>query len=200
MFNAEIDGIVCSGAKRGKDQTYALLDERVPESAEISRDEAIAKLTLRYFTSHAPATIKDFIWWSGLPTADARRGLEMNQSELTSEEVEGHVYWLPKSAFPGKNETKSLYLLPSFDEFMVAYKDRSASLAPDRAKEAITGNGIFKPIIVVDGQIKGVWKRSFKKDSMVVEKILFDGFSENAAFQTKAREYALFEGKTVQIN
>jgi hypothetical protein len=201
MFSAEIDGIVCNGAKRGKLQTYALLDERVPKTAAISRDEAIAKLTLRYFTSHAPATLKDFIWWSGLPASDARKGLEMNKSNLLSEEIEGQTYFLPDSISVQKDESDSLHLLPAFDEFMVAYKDRSASLAPDRAKEAITGNGIFKPIIVVNGKIAGVWKRSFKKDSIIIEKLLFNELTDNqtALFQSKAQKYGDYEGKNVLI-
>jgi hypothetical protein len=202
MFNAEIEGVVCSGIKRGKEQTYALLDERVPKAAAaISRDEAIAELTRRYFTSHAPATLRDFVWWSGLPTADARNGLEMNKSNLTSEEIEGQTYYLPNSFSIPQAEFDSLYLLPAFDEFMVAYKDRSASLAPGQAKAAVTGNGIFKPIIVAGGKIRGVWKRSFKKNSVIVEKTLFGELNEaeHETFQAKAREYALYEGKNMQV-
>jgi len=201
MFSAEIDAIVCNGAKRGKEQTYALLDERAEKTAEISRDEAIAKLTLRYFTSHAPATLKDFIWWSGLPTADARKGLEMNKSNFSSVEIEGQTYYLPNSfSIPG-GETDTLHLLPAFDEFMVSYKDRSASLEPDKTREAITGNGIFKPIIVIDGKIAGVWKRAFKKDSVVIEKILFRELTdfEREVFHSKAKEYGDYEGKITQI-
>ena len=200
MFSAEIEGIVCSGAMRGKDQTYALLDERVPQPHEFSRDEAIAELTGRYFKSHAPATLKDFIWWSGLPTADARKGLEMN--DFASAEIEGQTFYLPKDFSMPEAETISLYLLPSFDEFMVAYKDRSAALDATRAGAAITGNGIFKPVVVVGGQIAGVWKRSFKKDSVVIEKMMFGESNDFAdeAFHKKAREFALFEGKNVQLS
>lgn len=201
MFNAEIDGIVCSGAGRGKLQTYALLDERVPKTPELARDEAVARLTLRYFTSHAPATLKDFIWWSGLPTADARKGLEMNGSNLKSAEIEGRIYYLPNSFSIPKDESDALHLLPAFDEFMVAYKDRSAALEPDRAKEAITGNGIFKPVIVANGKIRGVWKRSYQKDSVVIEKVLFGELndSETQIFRSKAQKYGAYEGKNVQI-
>jgi hypothetical protein len=201
MFNAEINGIVCNGIKRGKDQTYALLDERVPKFSAISREEAIAKLTLRYFTSHAPATLKDFVWWSGLPVGDARKGLELNKSNLISEEIEGQKYWMPNSISVPNDEADSFHLLPAFDEFMVSYKDRSAALATDFTKSAITGNGIFKPIIVAGGKIAGVWKRSFKKDSVIVEKILFDKLNEfdNEAFNFNARKYGNYEGKNIQI-
>ena len=199
MFAAEIEGLVCNGKTRGKEQTYALLGERVPQTREFSRDEAIAELTRRYFTSHAPATLKDFIWWSGLPASDARKGLEMNN--LASMEIEGQTYYLPKDFAIPATITDSLHLLPAFDEYMVAYKDRRAALDADRTKEAITGNGIFKPIIVVNGKIRGIWKRAVKKDSVVIEKTVFGELSggENEAFQTKAREYALFEGKNAQL-
>lgn len=201
MFSAEMEGIVCSGIKRGKEQTYALLDERVPKTAEFSHDEAIAELTKRYFTSHAPATLKDFVWWSGLPIANARKGLEINKSNLTTEEIEGQTYYLPKSFSVQKDKFDSLYLLPAFDEFMVAYKDRSASLDVHLSKEAITGNGIFKPIIITDGKVVGIWKRSFKKDSIIIEKKLFGELkeAENEGFLLKAQEYALFEGKIAKI-
>lgn len=203
IFMAEIDAIVCSGVKRGKEQTYALLDERIAGRAprDFTRDEAIAELTKRYFTSHAPATLKDFIWWSGLPTADARKGLEMNKNLLSSEVIENETYWFPASLEIPPKTSGALHLLPAFDEFMVAYKDRTASLDAARATEAVTGNGIFKPIIVIDGRVAGIWKRSFKNDTVVIEKFPFEKLSaeETEQFRIKAEEYARFEGKTAKI-
>lgn len=201
VFNAELDLMICSGARRGKHQTYALLDERAPKPAVLSREESIAELARRYFTSHAPATLKDFVWWSGLSVADAKKGLEMNQSNLVNETIEEQTYWMPPSISIPKDAPDSFHLLPAFDEFMVAYKDRSASLDAHLAKQAITGNGIFKPIIVANGKIAGIWKRSLKKDSIVIEKIPFRKLSraENKAFHEKALEYALFEGGKLRI-
>jgi hypothetical protein len=201
VFNAELDSLICSGARRGKHQTYALLDERAPKTADLSREESIAELARRYFKSHAPATLKDFVWWSGLSVTDAKKGLEMNKSILISEEIEEQTYWMPASVSVSVDAPDSFYLLPAFDEFMVAYKDRSASLEPHRAKEMIVGHGIFKPIIVAGGKIAGVWKRSFKKDSVIVEKIAFKKLTraENKAFAEKAKEFAAFEGKEAGI-
>ncbi len=142
-FNAELDAIACSGAPRGKQQTYALIDERAPKPSTLSRDESIFELTRRYFSSHAPATLKDFVWWSNLAVADAKNGIEMNRSNLVSEEIEDQIYWMPRSITVPTHVPDSFHLLPAFDEFMVAYKDRSASLEPHLAKQAITVNGIF---------------------------------------------------------
>src|SRR5690606_7455514 len=77
VMHAELEGVVCSGPRRGKQQTYALLAERAPQTRRLARDEALAELTRRYFTSHGPATVKDFAWWSGLTVADVRAGLAM---------------------------------------------------------------------------------------------------------------------------
>ncbi len=132
MFVAELDGIVCNGVRRGNKLTYALLDERIPKSKMFDRAAAIAELARRYFTSHAPATLPDFYWWSGLKMSDARAGLEAMQPKMVSETIDGKTYWWPNDTKPLKTKPLDLQLLPAFDEFLVSYKDRSASLDPSR--------------------------------------------------------------------
>ena len=170
MFHAELEQLVCSGRRSGKHFTYALMDERVPPSKKLSRDEALAKLAATYFTSHGPATVRDFSWWSGLSLTEARAGLEDIRSSLFSETVEGEVYWMNASASPARDSRSTIHFLPAFDEFTVAYTDRTASLTPDAHKLAITGYAIFNPMIVVNGRIVGVWKRSFAKGQIVMVK------------------------------
>ncbi|MBK7940005.1 MAG: winged helix DNA-binding domain-containing protein [Lewinellaceae bacterium] len=155
MFHAESDALVCNGSPRGKRQTYALLDERIPPAKIFDRPDAIAELARRYFTSHAPATIADFQWWSGLRAADARAGLEAVKHLLVSETIDNQVYWMPYGVQPKPAAPSTLHLLPAFDEFLVSYKDRSASLDSSRKVQTITGNGIFKPVVVVDGVGEG---------------------------------------------
>ncbi len=172
MFWAELDGIVCNGPMRGKQFTYALLDERVPAKGPgYSRDEAAAELARRYFTSHGPASLADFTWWSGLNVSEARTALEAVKKELHSDRVEDTEYWHNGMAGTGNNP--DLLLLPAFDEYMVSYKDRSAALDPKNFATAMTGNGIFKPIIVHNGMVTGVWKRTVAKDRVVVEPLFF---------------------------
>ncbi len=173
MFNAEIEGIVCNGPRRGKQHTYTLIDERIPPARPLHRDEALAELARRYFGSHGPATIQDYIWWSGLPAADARTGLEMAKPGLLCEKIEGKAYWFkdPGMQVPA---SASIHFLPAFDEFLVAYTDRGAALDPAFGKATITSNGIFKPIIVLDGQVVGLWKRNVVKDRLKVEPFYFN--------------------------
>ena len=194
MFEAELDAIVCNGSRRGKQFTYALLDERVPPAKMLARPDAIAELARRYFTSHAPATLADFQWWSGLRAADARAGLEAVQPFLVKEVVENQTLWLPNDFKPKKTEPLNLHLLPAFDEFLVSYKDRSASLDSSQKTQTITGNGIFKPVVVVNGWVKGIWKRTFKKDSVLIEKEMYEELSaaEHEAFEAAVRRFKTF--------
>jgi hypothetical protein len=172
MFNAELNASVCNGPMRGKQFTYALLEQRVPKSKSLKTEEALAKLSLRYFTSHGPATLQDFTWWSGLPAGEAKKALEMSKTNLRSIKIEDQTYWFDESS---RKEVaiQSIYFLPAYDEFMISYKDRSASLSPKFSLNALTSNGIFRPIIMVNGQVIGTWSREIKKDKVVLEPKFF---------------------------
>ncbi|AEE52117.1 winged helix DNA-binding domain-containing protein [Haliscomenobacter hydrossis] len=174
MMNAEVDAIVCNGIMQGKKQTYALLDEKIPPGLVLTREEALATLAERYFTSHAPATVQDFQWWSGLPMSDARAGLEGIKSGLQSLVVEGKTYFFTEKSTTASPQNASVFFLPAFDEYTVSYKYRSTVFDPTWHKEAITSNGIFKPIIVVNGLVLGIWKRTVQKNKVVIEPTFFD--------------------------
>lgn len=194
MFHAELSGVVGSGSMKGKQITYALLDERIPPSPALARDEALGLLAKRYFISHGPATLMDFVWWSGLKITDARAGLEMIKSQLDSEKINEQIYWMPPHLPAIQQNT--IYLLPAFDEFMVSYKDRTASLSSDYQKETITGNGIFKPIVVVNGKVEGTWKRSIKKETVTVETAFFEPNSfDSTLLKAAIDNYSHFLGK-----
>src|SRR5262249_205073 len=148
----------------------------VPVSKSLEGDEALAELAKRYFSSHGPATLQDFVWWSGLTIADAKAGLEMVKPQFIQEVIDGQDYWIV-SYLPVVNDlSPTAYLLPVYDEYTVAYKDRSAVLAPEHAKRS--GNGIFSPSIIVDGKIVGTWKRTFKKGEVFIEASPFTPLSK----------------------
>ena len=201
MYNAELEGIVCNGSRRGKEHTYALLNERVPPGKTLSKEEALGELARRYFSSHGPAALKDYVWWSGLPAAEARAGLEMTKSQFICEKVNGKEYWFAESAAAAVLPPGHLVFLPAFDEFLVAYTDRSASLDPALSKTAITGNGIFKPVIVAGGRVTGIWKRTVKNDRVLIEASYFNPAEalEKSLVETAARPFADFLGLKMEI-
>ncbi len=179
MMRAELDGVVCSGARRGKQFTYALLDERVPLTRTFTHDEALAELTARYFTSHGPATLQDFVWWSGLALSDARTGLALVASQLTSDVIDKQTYWFSASLPPAKDPAQTLYLLPNYDEYIVGYTNRSAVFDPSHtSKLDLRANILFTHTIVLDGQVVGTWKRTLKKGSATLAFTLFTPLRE----------------------
>lgn len=154
LIRAELDRVVCSGPRAGKQFTYALFDERVPPTKALDRDEALAKLTRLYFRSHGPATLQDFVWWSGLSTADAKRCLEMVPLEkLTFQEK---VYWRIGSGEAQERSTTA-HLLPVYDEYFVAYKDRESVFGSLNGKSTWDSLG---PAIVINGVAAGTWNKS----------------------------------------
>jgi hypothetical protein len=178
MYKAEIDRIVCNGAMRGKQFTYALFDAKVPPSKPISRDEALSQLTKKYFLSHAPATLKDFCWWSGLSVADAKKGLEMSQSDFISETIGTEIYYFHTAHTNTKNSENTLCLLPAFDEFLISYKDRTAAISLENQPKAFTKNGIFYPVIVENGRVIGTWKKTIKSKQLEIKTDLFKPFTD----------------------
>jgi winged helix DNA-binding protein len=148
---AELEGLICSGPRRGKQSTYALVADRAPSAPRLQRDEALAELTRRYFRSHGPATIRDFVWWSGLKTTDARRGLEIIRAR--SRDLDGLTYWSIGRDKGGKPLPKvTMHLLPIYDEYLVAYRDHKVVPRPAYAL------GNFQHALVIGGQVAGTWR------------------------------------------
>lgn len=193
------DGLLCFAARQGKQQTFALLEEWVPAARPLARDEALAELAARYFTSHGPATVQDFTWWSGLTVADAKVGIELAGPRLEREVVDGSTYWFAAAA-PSAGQVASpasptAYLLPPFDEYTVAYRDRSAVLDPAQTG-VISSNGIFYPILVLNGRVAGTWKRAFKKGAVIITLSPFSPLKkkEKQAVAAAAERYGAFLG------
>lgn len=201
MLRAELDGIVCNGIAKDNKPTYALLSERVKKLKSYSREESLRKLALNYFSSHGPATLKDFIWWSGLPVKDARMALEMVKSEFISEIIDNETYWINNS-FSLSNITKGqTLLLPAYDEFIISYKDRAASLPFQEQSKAVSNNGIFRPIIVVNGQVTGIWKRKLNNEKVIIDTRLFHANKKSAKqlIEKQAIEFGRFLGKISEV-
>lgn len=187
MMSAELDGIICSGARKGKQFTYALLEERVPAVKALGREEALAELTRRYFATRGPATLHDFTWWSGLTMTEAKEGIESVKSQFVSEEIDDRTYWFDSSISPVKEKSPTAHLLPNYDEYFIGFKDRSAIGAAVRQAGIIGDDSAFLAhVIVLDGQLVGGWKRTLKKNAVQVEMTLVIDL-------TKAQERAVEE-------
>lgn len=155
LLRAELDALICSGPLQDGKHTYALMDERVPPSDPIPDAEAVIRLARLYFHSHGPARLKDFIWWSGLTTGMAKKALSTLEKELLSVQVEGESYWMAET---DPSPQVPIQLLPAYDEFLIGYQDKSFAVAPSVNPKRIFNSGVFRPMLLVDGRVAGIWK------------------------------------------
>jgi hypothetical protein len=184
VMHAELSALICSGPRRGKQFTYALLDERVPRSPApaLSRDESLAELARRYLTSHGPATVRDYSWWSGLSIRDAKTAFELIASELEQRVIDDVAHWSlasqPAPRRPRAQTAASAWLLPNYDEYFIAYKDREIVLRdglppPATATGRVDPRPEFAHLLSIDGRLAGTWKRSFTPRTAGVDLRMF---------------------------
>jgi hypothetical protein len=196
--------VICSGAPRGKTATYALLDRRAPAAGPtLSQSEALAELARRYFLSRGPATVTDFAWWAGLTAAEAKAGLADARGHLGSEVVDGATYWrgLATDGARQRGRSPRARLLPAFDEYLVAYRDRRAVLDETHARRVNAGGGMLSPCIVVSGRVVGSWRRTLGHREVDVEVDLFEPLSPAArrGVAAAANRYGAFLGLEARL-
>jgi hypothetical protein len=201
LMGAELEGIICSGPREGKQFTYALLEERVPmPGLKFDNDEALTELAGRYFRSRGPATLQDYVWWSGLKTADARKGMESLGKDFIKQNIGGQQYVLygPSSEQdPKRNTSAATFLMPDYDEYAISYKDRSAIVKVTHVPGLPRGgNPIFNHMVVLDGIIQGSWlpKSKSRKDGVETKMLGALNKKQQAAVQKAMERYEAFLG------
>lgn len=185
LGHAALRGLICFGPWRGREDTFVLMDEWLPATKPLARDEALAEIALRYFRSHGPATAKDFAWWASLTAGDVRIAMDGAKAQLVQTRIDDEVYWLHASNTAEKIASPDVQLLAGFDEYLLGYTDRSFQLQAIHNPRVIHVNGIFLPAIIVDGQIVGAWRRTVAKGKakgkLIVTPNLFAPLSKRAS-------------------
>ncbi|HVY37431.1 MAG TPA: winged helix DNA-binding domain-containing protein [Polyangia bacterium] len=196
LGRAELDGVICSGAPRGKTATFALLEGRVPRPrTPWPRERALAELARRYFRSRGPATLADFVWWAGIPPAEARAAIQQVEPELARETLGGQPAWRDPAVTPAARAALAdAHLVPPFDEILVAYKDRAALLDPAHARRLNAGGGMLAPCVLPGGRVAGTWRRALGRDDVAIRVHPFDRLTaeQRAAIAAAAQRYAAF--------
>lgn len=176
LLRGEIEGVICSGALRGKGSTWVLLSERLDANdGEVAEDEALARLAQKYFQSHSPASFEDFCWWTGLPKGKNRRAVECIASKLEEMSVVGQPMFVYKDDVllePLPLERHILFL-PPYDEYLIGYKSRWVVLDKEHEARAHNNRGIFKPVILYDGRVVGNWKADIDHRAAKMEADVF---------------------------
>lgn len=202
MMYAELEGIVCSGPRQGRQFTYALLEERAPFARGMAADEALAELIRQFFTSHGPATVYDFSKWSGLTVTSAREGLVSLKGQLESEVVGDQTYWFAPGTQPAPQASPAAYLLSVYDEYVSGYKDYSPIVEQPVGEAMWAMGNALTNIIVVDGQIVGSWKRKIRKSAVEITINSLAPLTDAGwqAVAAAAERYGTFLGQPVRLN
>lgn len=198
---AELDQLICSGPRKGKQFSYSLLDTRAPKMKPVSRDEAIARLTLKYFVSHGPAQMKDFSWWSGLSAKDTKEGIAMVQSKLQKISLNNKTYYFSGPSNTKKRTLSEALLLSIYDEYTIAYKDRSDLGTEQYVKKFLAMGNALTAVMVLNGIITGTWKRELKKDSIIMRlrPLRTLTSAERNSFDNAVKRYGAFHQLPVSI-
>jgi hypothetical protein len=200
IYRAELEGLVCSGRRKGKQITIALFDERVPKRKARTREESLADLARRYFTTRGPASEKDFAWWCQLPAADVREAIALAGSELVAESV-GGTKLLRGTGAARPSKGPRAYLLPPYDEYTVAYADRShVGIAPESAT-TFNERTLLGPNLVLDGRVIGSWRRTTTAKKVTIELAPWKKLAakDHAAVEEAAARYAAFLGLEARV-
>ena len=165
LVRSEIEGLLCSGEMQGREATWALLSERVPAICPLTPDEALKQLAIKYFRSHSPASLEDFVWWSGLPKTQCKKALTLIANEIEETKVEEETMYLYHNTLDCPDYARKVLLLPPYDEYLIGYKSRWVALEKKHTAKAHNNFGIFKPVILHEGRVVGNWKASIDKQA-----------------------------------
>jgi hypothetical protein len=198
LYALALSGMICMGPLAGKQQTFVLLDEWVPKPRQLTADEGLGTFAKRYIQSHGPATVRDFATWTKLTLTESRKAFSLAEG-VESKTINGIEYWV--SANVSAPKAAKAYLLAAFDEYFIGYKDRDAVIDPAHKDKVVPGgNGVFKPTLIVDGQIAGVWQKTIKKDTVEIKITPFWPLEiDIGALQKAAEPFASFIGKSATI-
>ena len=163
---AEYAGTLCSGDLLPMKASYSLTADKVKPKVKMDRNEALMRFTRKYFQSRQPATLEDFVWWSGLNVSDCRKGIVLLGDTIHVERWEGRDFYFTDDCRTRGFRKGQFLLIPPYDEYLIGYKSRDIVLPPEHRHRAHNNSGIFQPIIAKDGIVCGNWS-PFKEDCQV---------------------------------
>lgn len=201
VMRAEVDAVICSGPRRGKQFTYALVDERVGKSKALTKDEGLAELAARYVASHGPATVRDFVWWSGLTVRDAKAGVAMAKSTLEEMTLDGLTYFFKPAQGVRLPRGPIAHLVPTYDESLIAYKDRGIALDLDPSQKPPSAMDPYAAYLTIDGRLRGTWRRTIGANAIEMNVRPFVKLSraQTAAVESAADDYRRFMQQEVRL-
>ena len=203
LMHCELEAVIGSGGLAGKQQTYALLDERVPKGRRFDRDDAMVELAWRYLRGHGPATVKDMNWWSGFTMADIRKALDRLGDEVRNETIDGIVFWSVAADELPPPPARGAHLLQTYDELVVGYTESRFYGEPgaEKARAAWGDRTYPSGLFLLNGRVGGHWRRTFERDAIDVEVHFYEEPKRNGtrAVEKAAADLGRFHGLPAHV-
>lgn len=199
LGTAAQDGLICFGARQGKQHTFVLVDEWIPSTKSmLAKDEAMAELARRYIRSHGPVVVEDFAWWAGLNKGESQAAFDSVAEEFETAIVHEKEFWFDPASAEAKPKSGKIYLLPTYDEYGIAYKNRDEFIDDD---EYNLVSGLFTSAVMMNGKIIGTWRRVLEKKSTEIEFKAFKKFStaQKSTIRAEAKRYGKFIGLEAKV-
>ena len=168
------------GGWRSNLYEYTLFQDWCPdfELGTVSAAQSEAELARLYFQAFAPAAEEDFRWWSGFSKPQSNRALGSLTSELIQLRIRGlpGLYWLQKSELPALQSVEpieSVSLLPVWDAYMMAYRQRERILDSQAYEYIYDRAGNATSVILQDGRVAGIWQAEDQPGEKIVIRAAF---------------------------
>jgi hypothetical protein len=200
LMNAELKALVCSGPLEGRQHTYMLLEERAPQAARLSRGEALTELARRYFSSHGPASRRDFATWASLTVSDAEAGLGGAAAQLRRDRVDGVELWSGAVETPPAS-SPAVHLVQGYDELVMGYSETKWMLAAPGSSWTPATPPVYSLLVLLDGRVAGYWRRRLTKRAATIDVALLEPFdaAQSAALEAEAARYGRFVGLAAEL-
>ncbi|MBI3401358.1 MAG: AlkZ family DNA glycosylase [Acidobacteria bacterium] len=201
---AIIEGLICYGPPRGNEVTFVRVDAWLPRARPIAEDNARRELVRRFLAAYGPATVRDFMKWSGIKAAEARRVWTSLEDELAAVSVDGVSQSVLRRDLPAlvnHAPDGSLRLLPSFDPFLLAHATKDHLIDVRHYKRVYRNAGWITPVVLIDGRVAGIWSLEPRGKAAAARVQMFasPGRATRAGIEREAAALAAFLGVACDV-
>lgn len=163
-------GQLCFGPSEGNRVSFVRPDQWIGPFERLDPEAALQEVARRFLAAYGPAQVEEFARWWGV-TPKTVRGVLRAEHGFSEVEVDGKKAW---SVWADEDEPVAdgpvVRLLPLFDPYTVAVRHNGDRPLAGPEKDLVYRQaGWISPVLVVGGELVGVWEHTETKTGLVVD-------------------------------